>query len=128
MLPVSSLSAFTAFFFGEVCYDAALKDVKLSAVRGTRLCTAVGWKLPHLISNFIVPECMKPFFQRWHLVGNYRDDEAPGFSGYLLMEFGSLTYLFARTFLLIEAFAGLREAPASIFQTVEWSRYVPKIS
>ena len=118
---------FQCLFFGQAFYDAVFKDVKLSAARGTRLCTAAGWKLTHFITNFIVPKCMKQFLERWHLVGNYRDEEAPGFPGYLLMVFGSITYLFARMFLLIEAFAGLREAPASIYQTVEWSRYFLKI-
>jgi hypothetical protein len=119
---------FHCVFFGQGFYGAVFRDIKTSTGRGTRLCNAARWKTIHVITNFVVPECMKPFFEHWHLVGNYQDDQAPGFPGYILIELASLTCLFARMFLLIEAFAGLRQSPASMYQAVEWSRYLPKVN
>lgn len=46
--------------------------------------------------------------------------------GYVL-GLGMIAYALIRTYLLVEAFVGLRSVPADVYRTVNWAAYIPHI-
>ncbi|EMD31008.1 hypothetical protein CERSUDRAFT_60635 [Gelatoporia subvermispora B] len=78
------------------------------------------WRIASILSAlpaipYIVGEIVSKRSSTFHRIGNMIK-----WTGYLL-------YIFARGFLLVEMFLSLRRMPDGVFQTVQWTNFIPHI-
>ncbi|KAI4629256.1 uncharacterized protein J4E87_003518 [Alternaria ethzedia] len=78
----------------------------------------ITWQLPNLCRWAGIPQT--------NTVTEFIDQIHPFFQ-YLLVMFHMGAYGLARTFIIVEGFAGLRALPASSYRSVEWSDLLPHI-